>query len=315
MNSTVCPSIILDDPLCFSRPHYPFYHTSNPRLLNGIPDHLLTLASPVVAYWGLSFFFHCLDISTWKWLDKYRIHESEEVKSKNLVTKTQVIWAVLFQQAVQTALGLIVLEDESHNLVNHPRELRRLAVVLEPLLSRVLARDVASATLVEATEWAYWWGIPSLQFFAAMFIIDTWQYFLHRWMHVNKFLYKHFHSWHHRLYVPYAFGSLYNHPVEGFLLDTLGALLAETLTLMNTRQAMVLFSFSSLKTVDDHCGYNLPWDPLQMMSGNNADYHDIHHQVGGIKANFAQPFFIHWDTFLGTRMTRAELQNRKKKST
>ena len=97
-------------------------------------------------------------------------------------------------------------------------------------------------------------------------------------MHVNKFLYKQFHSWHHRLYVPYAFGSLYNHPVEGFLLDSLGAALAETLTGMSTRQATLLFIFSTLKTVDDHCGYNLPFDPLQLF-GNNADYHDIHHQA------------------------------------
>lgn len=99
-------------------------------------------------------------------------------------------------------------------------------------------------------------------------------------MHVNKYLYKHFHSVHHRLYVPYAFGSLYNHPVEGFLLDSLGASLAEYLTGMSIRQATLLFVISTLKTVDDHCGYSLPFDPLQLMSGNNADYHDIHHQVG-----------------------------------
>lgn len=98
-------------------------------------------------------------------------------------------------------------------------------------------------------------------------------------MHSNKFLYKQFHSWHHRLYVPYAFGSLYNHPVEGFLLDTCGALIAEWATGLSTRQAMLLFIFSTFKTVDDHCGYTLPWDPLQMLTGNNADYHDIHHQV------------------------------------
>jgi sphinganine C4-monooxygenase len=124
--------------------------------------------------------------------------------------------------------------------------------------------------------------------------------------------------------------------VEGFLLDSLGAVLAEILTRMNIRQAMVLFTFSSLKTVDDHCGYNLPWDPLQLMSKNNADYHDIHHQVrsqsslsydlianvalqrSGMKSNFAQPFFVHWDTILGTRMTRDELerhrQNKQSKS-
>jgi sphinganine C4-monooxygenase len=98
-------------------------------------------------------------------------------------------------------------------------------------------------------------------------------------MHSNKFLYKQFHSWHHRLYVPYAFGSLYNHPLEGLFLDSIGALAAEWMTGMTTRQAMLLFTFSTMKTVDDHCGYSLPWDPLQWLTGNNADYHDIHHQV------------------------------------
>lgn len=96
---------------------------------------------------------------------------------------------------------------------------------------------------------------------------------------MNTFLYKKLHSVHHRLYVPYAFGALYNHPLEGFLLDTIGAVIAETLAHMSIREAMLLFVVSSLKTVDDHCGYCLPWDPLQMFSGNTADYHDIHHQV------------------------------------
>lgn len=112
------------------------------------------------------------------------------------------------------------------------------------------------------------------------FFVDTWQYFLHRAMHLNKWLYKNVHSWHHRLYVPYAYGALYNHPVEGFLLDSLGSVIAEALTGMSVRQAMLLFTISTLKTVDDHCGYKLPFDPLQLMSSNNADYHDIHHQVG-----------------------------------
>ena len=53
-----------------------------------------------------------------------------------------------------------------------------------------------------------------------------------------------------------AFGSLYSHPLEGFLLDTLGAVIAEWATGLSTQQAMPLFSVSSLKTVDDHYGYN-----------------------------------------------------------
>ena len=111
------------------------------------------------------------------------------------------------------------------------------------------------------------------------FCIDTWQYFLHRLFHVNKLLYKHIHSWHHRLYVPYAYGALYNHPLEGFLLDTLGAGLAHLVSLLSVRQSIVLFAFSTMKTIDDHCGYRFSLDPLQLFFANNADYHDIHHQV------------------------------------
>ena len=147
-------------------------------------------------------------------------------------------------------------------------------------------------------------------------------------MHSNKFLYKHIHSWHHRLYVPYAFASLYNHPLEVLFLDSIGALVAEWMTGMSTRQVMLLFTFSTMKTVDDHCGYRFPWDPLQWLTGNNADYHDIHHQVCdilrlafciadifkaiGMKSNFSQPLFVHWDTLLGTRMTREDVERRRK---
>lgn len=144
-------------------------------------------------------------------------------------------------------------------------------------------------------------------------MLDTWQYFLHRLMHQSRFLYKHLHSVHHRLYVPYAFGALYNHPIEGFLLDTLGALLSETIAGLSIRQAMLFFVVSTCKTVDDHCGYSLPFDPLQLLSGNTADYHDIHHQTIGIKSNFSQPWFIHWDTILGTRMTRRDIEERRAK--
>jgi sphinganine C4-monooxygenase len=114
--------------------------------------------------------------------------------------------------------------------------------------------------------------VPALQFFLAIVVVDTWQYFLHRAMHMNKWLYTTFHSRHHRLYVPYAYGALYNHPVEGFLLDTLGTGIAYLVSGMTVRQSMVFFTASTIKTVDDHCGYSFPWDPLQHITSNNAGY-------------------------------------------
>jgi sphinganine C4-monooxygenase len=112
-----------------------------------------------------------------------------------------------------------------------------------------------------------------------------------------------FHSRHHRLYVPYAYGALYNHPVEGFVMDTLGAGLSYLITGMTMRQSMWFFTTSTVKTVLDHSGYEFPYDPLQWVFPNNAAYHDIHHQSWGIKNNFAQPFFIYLDRLGGTMYT------------
>ncbi|KAI9811540.1 MAG: hypothetical protein M1826_003143 [Phylliscum demangeonii] len=161
-----------------------------------------------------------------------------------------------------------------------------------------------------AANLLYWAIVPALQFLLAILVIDTWQYFWHRGMHMNQWLYRSFHSRHHRLYVPYAFGALYNHPVEGFLLDTLGAGVAYKLAGLSTRQGMLLFTGSTIKTVDDHCGYALPWDPLQLATPNNAAYHDIHHQTWGIKTNFSQPFFTFWDRLLGTAWSGGDVSTR-----
>lgn len=122
------------------------------------------------------------------------------------------------------------------------------------------------------------------------------------------------HSRHHRLYVPYAYGALYNHPLEGFLLDTLGGGLAFKIAGMTTRQGMWFFTCSTIKTVDDHCGYAFPWDPLQHLTENNAAYHDVHHQSWGIKSNFSQPFFTFWDRLLGTTWTGGDVSARYERS-
>ncbi|KAG8759326.1 hypothetical protein FRC14_006166 [Serendipita sp. 396] len=299
---------------------YPFYFSENPSLIAGLSDKSLSLIAPLVAYWVHSLIFHALDVygTEWAWLAPYRIHESAEVKAKNLVSKSQVVWAVLVQQAIQTILGIIFVDSEETS-VDHREKMARMSPILvqstllwmgNPHLAQSSLQRWGSSVLY----FAYWWAIPTAQILFAFFVLDTWQYFLHRYFHTNKFLYRHFHSWHHRLYVPYAFGALYNHPFEGFLFDSLGAVVAENISRLSIRQTVLLFTFSSLKTVDDHCGYSLPFDPLQILFSNNADYHDIHHQAIGIKKNFSQPFFIHWDTILGTKMTRKEVEERTKKS-
>lgn len=162
-------------------------------------------------------------------------------------------------------------------------------------------------------EVAYWYIFPAVQVLIAFFILDTWQYFWHRLMHESKWLYRelhfsvisyqlvlflktssgNFHSRHHRLYVPYAFGALYNHPFEGFLMDTIGAGIAYKISGLTVRGGIFFFTFSTMKTVDDHSGYSLPFDPLQYFFWNNASYHDVHHQGWGIKVRFPYLLLCH----------------------
>ncbi|KAF6843776.1 sphinganine hydroxylase [Colletotrichum musicola] len=232
------------------------------------------------------------------------------------------VWATrirLAQRALPTLLGLLGLNaasiSKNMSASGHPFIAGALAGGHYPFLTTELL-DGSHSVVPAFAAWEllaakaiYWLVIPGIQLFAAVSILDTWQYFLHRLMHVNKWMYTTFHSRHHRLYVPYAYGALYNHPFEGFLLDTLGAGIAFLLTGMTARQGLLFFCFSTVKTVDDHCGYSLPWDPLQHISSNNAAYHDIHHQTWGIKTNFSQPFFIFWDRMLDTRY-KGERKNR-----
>jgi len=55
---------------------------------------------------------------------------------------------------------------------------------------------------ITAAKAIYHLGIPAIQFMVAILIVDTWQYFLHRAMHMNKWLYTTFHARHHRLSSP-----------------------------------------------------------------------------------------------------------------
>lgn len=204
-------------------------------------------------------------------LDDYRLHSRKDEDEKNLVSKKTVIKGVILQQSVQAIVAIILFKVTGNDGDSSADEPSSPIVVLR-------------------------------QFIIAMFVLDTWQYFMHRYMHHNKFLYRNIHSQHHRLVVPYAFGALYNHPIEGLLLDTIGGALSFLLSGMSPRTSIFFFSFATIKTVDDHCGLWIPGNLFHFFFRNNSAYHDIHHQLYGTKYNFSQPFFVVWDRVLGTYM-------------
>ncbi|KAE8666059.1 Sphinganine C(4)-monooxygenase 1 [Hibiscus syriacus] len=231
-----------------------------------ISDELLGTIVPIVVYWIYSGIYMCLGS-----LESYRLHSVSDEDEKNLVSKPTVAKGVLLQQAVQAVVAILLF---------------------------AVAGGDDEASVQQSTSFI----VLVRQFVTAMVVLDTWQYFLHRYMHENKFLYRHVHSLHHRLVVPYAFGALYNHPVEGLLGDTIGGALSFLLSGMSPRTSIFFFSFATMKTVDDHCGLMLPGNPFHIFFRNNSAYHDIHHQLHGTKYNFSQPFFVMWDGILGTQM-------------
>jgi len=110
-------------------------------------------------------------------------------------------WATrirIAQRALPQLLGLIGLNAAaiSKNMSGtHPMLAGVLAGGRYPSLNVVLdvvtGSPVASFASWEiiAAKALYWFIVPAVQFLVAIVIVDTWQYFLHRAMHVNKWLY------------------------------------------------------------------------------------------------------------------------------
>lgn len=164
------------DALVPSLVQYPFYHVSRASVVPGVNDKALSLIAPILSYWVYSLFFHVLDLDVFQWSAKHRLHESEEIKSKNLASRKDVVLAVVLQQVIQTLLGVVWLDgSEGNTFQQHTVEMRQLGKWLAPLTVTVLgeARGMAFLTTngQAMLSWMYWWGIPIVQFLSAMCVL------------------------------------------------------------------------------------------------------------------------------------------------
>ena len=206
-------------------------------LLPPIPDNVLALMLPIIAYWGLSMIYHFIDVNGY--FEQYRLHTPAEVLKRNKVTRWEVIRDVVLQQIIQTIAGYAmsyfdaaeVVGREEHDVAVWATRLRlvqkaipstlafvgvdalglsksmyqnghsMLAGVLAGgsypgLVQSVVLDNGAQAMAPAFASWElsvasfiYWYLIPGFQFALAVSILDTWQYFLHRAMHLNRWLY------------------------------------------------------------------------------------------------------------------------------
>lgn len=148
-------------------PSYPFYYVPRDNLFSFASDKVVGMAAPTIAYWVLSLTFYALDVLQLPYFESKRIHESEEVISRNKVTVPQVIKAVLWQQLVQTLLGLWWLSDGQHGVNDHVKSMSSLAPKVATGLFVLLGNRTGEAVLLSHGEaivrWVYWWGIPLVQ--------------------------------------------------------------------------------------------------------------------------------------------------------
>ena len=244
------------------------------------------------------------------------------------------VWARRIHQvgdAVPYILAAVGIDARtlSHNLQHYAQSFSTTAsaekpmaivdLVMTPHIGQQAWTGGYTAWEIYAAKTLYWVLEPAARFGIAIFFSDSWQYFWHRAMHSNKWMFRTFrfpapsiltsplpssaeeirkdriknsptfthlgnmHAHHHKIYVPYAFGAFYNTLSEAFILDTIGTTLSLMLSGLTIRQTMCFSTISVMKGVDDHCGYKLPWEPLQWGNEQNTAFHDIHHQSWGIK--------------------------------
>ena len=212
-----------------STPQLPAYSLRPvPPLLPWLSDFHLSLVLPVAAYWLMSLIFWY--ISERDLFRQYRLHTPAEFKQRNRVSAREVLRSVLIQQAVQTALGLLIgyltspgdsCGSEQYDVAVWAGRVRSVSLTI-PWMLRLLGIDVTAiweknqafaatasapsllvSSLLEPDSvsgyaawemWAakaiYWVGEPAARFGIAIFFSDTWQYFWHRLMHSNQWMYR-----------------------------------------------------------------------------------------------------------------------------
>lgn len=192
-----------------------------------IPEKYLLVILPVAAYWLFSSLFYICEERGY--LSKYKLHTPAEFLKRNRVSMREVIRDVVIQHVIQMAVGIALAmfesdsatECEENGIQRWTQRIRRSQAAIPWLLltlgvdSKGLANRIQAGSLTWAgllagggnpsnmrfsaayASWEvvlakkiYWILLPAIQYLIAMFAVDTWQYWIHRTVHYNKWLYR-----------------------------------------------------------------------------------------------------------------------------
>jgi sterol desaturase/sphingolipid hydroxylase (fatty acid hydroxylase superfamily) len=154
-----------------------------------------------------------------------------------------------------------------------------------------------TAIYLTADTYGYWYLPVSL--FAAMFIHETYYYWLHRWMHRPK-VFRLLHRVHHESLETNAWTSFSFHPME----SVLQAIIVPLIVFILPMNIFVLLFYLVLMTVSaviNHAGIEVfPAGFHRNWLGRwiiGATHHDIHHKQ--FRYNYGL-YFTSWDRWMGT---------------
>ncbi|KAL4806488.1 hypothetical protein BDV18DRAFT_159662 [Aspergillus unguis] len=258
--------------------------------------HLSALI-PILAFWVSATAYEVID--HYNLLPQYRLPVASQTQKKEKKespfnpSKSQVIRHVLFLHSIQIllevgvdCLGIGVGEEGEEEKAWSLNSIWRYQHSTDDSLRSTLSHG----------------AVLLARQLLALIVIDTWVFWMHYTMHKVPWLYRNIHSAHHKIDIPYAYAAMYNSFAEAVLIDMLGCLLSQILLDLSSREAIFLFTFATMKVVDDHSGYAIPWAPgaiFGKMTGCDGAWHDVHHKSWGRGRNFAN-YFGGWDWVMGT---------------
>jgi len=135
------------------------------------------------------------------------------------------------------------------------------------------------------------WQVP------LFFVIeDTYFYWGHRFLHWKK-IYKYIHKVHHEHQSPFGIAAEYAHPLETVFLG-IGTVLGPFLFAKHLASLWVWLAFRLWETIEDHSGYDVPFNPTNLIPfWGGPVHHDFHHK--NFDGNYAS-VFTYWDWIMGT---------------
>lgn len=196
-----------------------------------------------ISYWTLSIFFFLLDYL----LDKF----GDLSKYKYISTVQKNFDIEIYYDCFKSSLFTFIFIFPCYTLV--------LAYL---------------GSFIGCFEYDYDYIWQFFRFIVGIFIQDMIFFYVHRYFHLNKTLFKMIHSKHHRMINNYAMGTLYAHPIENIGLNLFSVFVSPLIVGLKYPLLKFWFIGAMIVPVFSHCGYRF----IGLFERLNKS-HDLHHKL------------------------------------